>query len=426
MTVNYMRNLIDRFIDILISLIENDTYDKISKCDILFICHDVDRGEIKDGLPYSKLIDSCYEELISKGFKCQQLARPFSKLVNNKAWAKPYSINRNYLLVRIFDSLIKFISFKRSRNNKIVKFYKRLFNLCEPKFIISIDTNRHICNAARDYGIPIAEILHGFGYQPGEWNWINEKKINLPSHILSFDEVSTKSFSILEKSKDVSVQEFPHPWYKRFSIIQRNELDSEWINRPDFLPSQKKCLLISLGWGYDNDHGKHTFMKGILRNGLFYEELIHVIQKTKEEIFWCVRRHPVHLHTKRYKHQLKILNDLINKYENVEWEKSSETSLISLLNHVDAHITMMSMTAYDAALLGVKTLFLCPSLGKNNVNEKLFNDLVQKGYAIKSYNDEKFILDWALNVKKTEPLKLTDATDEDWNNFMLQFKEQNV
>ncbi len=45
-----------------------DTYQSLGKCDVLLCCHDVNRGDTLDGLPYSKLIDSVSEDLMDKGW----------------------------------------------------------------------------------------------------------------------------------------------------------------------------------------------------------------------------------------------------------------------------------------------------------------------------------------------------------------------
>ena len=104
--------LIAKFRELFPALKCSDSINKLTKCDVLLICQDVDRGDLKFDLPYSKLLDSVHEDLTTRGYICKQFAPPFSLIVGKKAWASPYSANRFFLTTHIegkFKNLIRSI-----------------------------------------------------------------------------------------------------------------------------------------------------------------------------------------------------------------------------------------------------------------------------------------------------------------------------
>jgi hypothetical protein len=109
-------------------------------------------------------------------------------------------------------------------------------------------------------------------------------------------------------------------------------------------------------------------------------------------------------------------------YSNCEWVKSTTIPLVSLFKVIDGHISMSSMTCYDAALMGIKSLLMCPILLKGRLGEDTFYDLEEAGFVIKNPGDSAFILNWVNNVKRGEGFSLTDATEKDWELFLESFK----
>jgi hypothetical protein len=413
------------FIRILSSLKLKDTIYKIPKSDTLLVCHDVDRGEIKNYKPYSKLIDSIHEDLIKKGFKVSQFSLPFT--VMEDAWSSPFRANKLFFFAYIFGGLItKFTKFFNFSSNNFIDYFNSyifdyLLKKCNPKFIIAIGANSILCEISKKKNVPVIELLHGFGYK-NLWVWENLDSSQLPSHILSLDRTSTNTFSIL-KNKGTDIIEIPHPWYKRFyNNPDISDLDSEWLAKPDFIKAGKKVILVSLTWGYDGDHGEHSYLSNLVENGLIPNSLINAIEYSKEDFFWCIRRHPVQYRSSKYDYQIDFLNSLTLKYSNCEWKKSTSMPLVSLFKVIDGHISMSSMTSYDAALMGIKSLLLCPSLLKGNIGENYFSDLEADGFVIKKTADLAYILNWVKNVKRVKGFTLTSAREQDWELFLENFK----
>ena len=419
--------LITRVTGILRAVKKRDTINKLTKCDVLLICLDVDRGDLKFGLPYSKLLDSVHEDLTAKGYICKQFAPPLSLVVGKKAWAEPYSANRLFLATHIVGKFKNLISSIQKRSALPPDYaahavYKKVLEKVQPMFIVVIGASSVLCWEARKLKIPVLELLHGIGYDSVKWGWDKETVENLPTHILSLDPVSTESFSKLNE-KGIKTIEIPHPWYSRFDIdAVKSDIDPKWLERPNSIPKDKKVILISLTWGYDGDHSPYDYYANILPNGMLPEELLDVIKQTRKEIFWCLRRHPVQVCSNKYDKQIDFLNAIVSECPNSEWQESTTSTINALLPLCAGHISMMSMTAYEAAAMGVKSLLLCPTLKGSRENANLFSDLERDGYAVKGDFNANYILEWVTSVEKTNPRSFNLSTQSNWEILLKELQ----
>jgi len=380
-----------------------DTSKNLKKCDVLLFCHDANRGVTLNNKAYSPLIDSVQDKLKIEGYSCQTIAHPFSKLIGNLAYGDTVAINRSYLKALVLDKILK--------NNNLVKYYEDLFKAANPKIIISIGCNDEFCLAARNLNIYHFELLHGIGYTPMPWDWDKKEKENLPQGILSLDVVSTNTFNEL-KLKGLDVYQINHPFLSRFNLKNNIELPEEWILK-DIDQKYTKTILIALQWGYAPSIDELDIHKGILNNGLFFEEIESIIKETKDSIFWRFRFHPVqYRQQKKYKKLFNIVDNFIKEFKNCEWKESTFLPLPSILGTCDGHITMSSMSSYEAAYLGIRTLALCPTLQKGGIYENMFEDLVKKGYLVKEKPNKVKICNWINALTRLEPL--------------LQFSNQDV
>lgn len=372
----------------------SDTSKNLKKCDVLLFCHDANRGIDLEGKAYSPLLDSIQEELNKDGLSTQTIAHPWSKLFGEKAFGNVFSINRSY-----FFAILKVKIFKKDFCTPL---YEKILQQASPSRIISIGCNDGLCKAARMLGIPHAELLHGIGYGVIPWGWDTKSEEFLPQEVLSLDVVSTRTFSFLERN-NIKITQIHHPFLKRFNKNNDKWLPKEW--RLNSLNIYEKEVLFSFQWGYDHEIGCLKNLQGILPNGLFPEEIISVIKKTKNKILWRFRFHPVQLRMKsKYKKHFDLINKLVKENENCEWEESSTKPLPAILYRCDAHVTMFSMSAYEAAYMGVKTLTLCPTVMEGGSQEYYFLDLVDKKYVTKMKPNEQEIFDWIIDAEKTDPI----------------------
>lgn len=254
--------------------------------------------------------------------------------------------------------------------------------------------------AARISGARSLEVLHGYGYSSVPWGWDWAPKEALPDVVIAFDAVSANTFGALA-NKGLQVSLVENLWYRKFRDPDEfSRLPAFWRQEQNWIPKGKKAVLVSMSWGYDGDHGTYTFFAGILKNGLFPEELIEAIKLAGDEYYWIFRLHPVQLLGERSGRYRKILDDLCGKFRNCEWETGTRAPLPLLLRCCHAHISMVSMTAYDAAFMGVRSLMLCPTLRPGGANELMFDDLKRRGYVELGSFDANAIVSW---VQSTGP-----------------------
>lgn len=388
-----------------------DTTKKILACDALLFCHDVDRGISRNNKAYSPLLDSLKEQIEDAGYLCTSIAHPWSEIVGETAYGSPISINRSYLIAKILDKLLASFEYKAS-----VKLYERIITKSKAKVVLTIGCNNQLCEAARNLGVFHVELLHGIGYTPIPWGWESKDKIHLPQAILSLDPVSTNTFAELKKH-NVIVKEIPHPFLSRFQKNSSQAIPSEWLPKKAAI-QYKKEILVSLQWGYLPNVDECDIFKGYLPNGLFYEELKEVIRLTKDSVFWRFRFHPVqYRQPKKYEELFTLMDKLVNENKNCDWRDSTYIPLPGLLLQCAGHITMSSMTSYEAAYMGKQTLTLCPSLRTNGVYEDFFEDLVDLGYVEKKQVSVDAVLDWIDRVGCMKPLLNNCEIDEklfDW------------
>lgn len=390
-----------------------DTIKTIEVCDVLLFCHDVDRSISLNNQAYSPLLDSMRDDLEKNGLTCITIAHPWSEIIGERGYGNPIAINRSYFLATIMDKFSK-----GYKSNNTLRLYKKIIAKAKAELIITIGCNDDLCEAARSLDVFHAELLHGIGYKPMPWDWDKKEKIHLPQCIFSLDEVSTQTFSELEKY-EIIIKEIAHPFLRRFESKYIDNLPQEWL-APNKKDGYEKEILVSLQWGYAPGIDEFEYFEGFLSNGLFYDEIECIIRKTNKKVFWHFRFHPVqYLQIKKYKKLFDFMDEFVKKYENCGWKESTYIPLPSVLSRCSGHITMSSMTAYEAAYLGIPTLALCPSLKENGVYEEFFNDLVIKGYVTKHAPYVDFVLNWLKNVNKIESMLKKIDSNEDMIEWLV-------
>ena len=153
-----------------------------------------------------------------------------------------------------------------------------------------------------------------------------------------------------------------------------------------------KEILIALQWGYDDKVQVLPEFKGILKNGLFFEEFFELIER-RQDVLWRFRLHPVQTQSSIYWRHINILRVLERRFTNVDWMDSSNLPLSVVLQRCSGVITMSSSVAYDAAQLELKSLLICPTLRKGK-GKLLFDDLVKSGFAKKDEFNVNIVSDW--------------------------------
>ncbi|KZR85000.1 hypothetical protein [Synechococcus sp. MIT S9504] len=394
-----------KFIDIFWAAVLSGPDKYPSKCDVLFFCHDSDRGLQLDGRAYSPLIDSLREEFEILGLVSSVVAHPFSRLIGSKAWANPVSLNRKHFAVIVLSCFF----------NKVMLdtlLFSKVFKSCRARVVITIGCSEGLCLAARKLDILHLELLHGYGYDVIPWGLNSRKTSHLPKAILSMDSVSTETFLPIAQ-RGIKILEIPNPFIKKF--VGKNS-SYQPLPSNDIYPIAKsyvKRIIVLLQWGYDGDHGKYTHLAGILDNGLFPKKLEQVIIEM-QEVFWHFRLHPVQHRGQKYSAIRERLHAFCSIHSNCEWQTASSLPLPSLARICSGSVSMSSMASYECANFGLKSLLLCPSLRDGNTNAGLFEDLVSSGYAVKSSAETSYIKSW---IDEAVPLKsnlLNTSSSASW------------
>ncbi len=379
---------------ILKSLRHKDTYKAMEHCDVVLCCADSDRADDYEGKAYSKILDSFAERLVKSGIRVQRFAWPYSQLTGCAAWGYAHSANRRFFWSLLWSKGRKVLGLKPAAESMEVNFYSHLISQTGCRSLAGIGLPSTAIRAAKMRGIKSLEILHGYGYSSVPWGWGSAAKETLPDVVITFDPLSAKTFGSLAINC-LEVAQIENLWYRKFrDKSEFDRLPPSWRREQNWIPKGKKTVLVSMSWGYDGDHGIYPFFAGILKNGLFPEELVDAIQLAGDEYYWIFRLHPVQLRGERSGRYRKILRNLCGKFKNCEWEIGTTIPLPLLLRSCHAHISMISMTAYDAAFMGVRSLMLCPTLRSGGANELMFADLKQRGYLELGSFDANAIVSW--------------------------------
>jgi hypothetical protein len=365
-----------------------DTWTSANKSEIIFYQPDGALGDNFENLPFGKLLGPLAVHLRSQEITFTILAKPFSLLTGEKAWGNPLSCNRSAVLYYLLKRLKMTKTAHKFMSRRVGLFLSK----SNARAIFTIGADDWLCEACHMYGIPIVEVLHGKGYTYIPWGWEKKNVRNLPSQIICFDLTSTKTFQALSS--------------KGLTITQSQEIWSDFFDQTISLQNTNQVwdavILFSMQWGYNGDHGSKKYLKGILDNGIAPEFILEMVKNRNLNYKWLFRLHPNQLRGSQFKRLAKTLNKLksINPY--FEWETTSKNPLSTILGGVTHHITMYSMTTYDAAERGIPTLLLCPTLQPGGVEENLYKDLISANLAIKGLWEQDYVNDWILQYKGKE------------------------
>lgn len=367
--------------------------------DILLICNDGDRGIKIENKLYSPIMDSFRERAESWGYKTCTFASPYSSMVGKVAFNNPFSLNLLFLLDKLLHT--------RFFINK----FKKILLSSKCKLIISIDTNKEYLAAARQAQIPVAEIMHGWGYTSFAyrgWDVVS----NQPDFFIAYDEVTIKSLrEVTNPEKIIAVN---HIWLERFKDSLFVQAIAQNYIKPILrkkLKSFHKTIVYAAEWGYDSEVQE---FEGIIDNGVMHDSVNQAIKNTTKDVQWIIKPHPIQLRNPNYRRHIKFFHDLEKKNANVIMEEAKEIPTQLLLTFADGVITMSSMTSYDAAFLGVPSLGLCPCLKTTGMYRDYYKDIENEGFFTRGELNTESIIVWIKKnaQKKRESFNSLKKTDD--------------
>lgn len=393
-----------------------DTIQSAQATDVLTFSHDADRADYLSGKAYGRILGSIEEVLELDGLEVTRVAHPYSKLVGSKAWGDPLSMNRTAFIAALRRRLFRLLG---NTDSTAIKTYRKLLASTRPKVILCIGAPSELCRVAKEKRIPLIEVLHGKGYSKVPWDW-EKREINaLPSGVVAFDPVSTSTFQSISPS-ELSVWQISDPWLSKFKTENQLSLPDEWKDLYTKPPSGRPVILFSLQWGYAGDHGDYSDYEGVLTNGLIPEAVLQTIAETWDSFDWLLRMHPAQKTGRLFRKQRAFLDRVAVANPNVDWEWASSAPLPIVLSQVTHHVTMSSMTAYEAAAVNVPTLLLCPTLVGGGLYEDMFLDLVDQGVAQKRSCEKPEIIEWVDNessIKRQHTLGNKEFTTREFSDY---------
>jgi hypothetical protein len=220
--------------------------------------------------------------------------------------------------------------------------------------------------AARSLGVHVVEILHGYRYQPGAYDYETKCIEALPCELWALDDHSQKSFVSLQK-RGVAVKRIKNPWHE-LVLLNDPQSDNPVKQYLNFLEAEllkfkgdRPMILLALTWGYEVGGP----LEGIYSNGVFPEELGGVI-KDHPDIYWIIRPHPVHLRDPKMIRSLNAISELVKSCEHGAPLDIAMGPLPSLLKFSDAFMTTSSSSAAEALEFRLPCFFFDSSRGSES------------------------------------------------------------
>ena len=231
----------------------------------------------------------------------------------------------------------------------------------------------------------------------------------LPNVILSFDQCSYNTVSGLCEGRDIISYQTEDAWYN-YLMFDKDKNNHELKS---IISNFEKVILVSLQWGYD---GERDRLSNIIPNGIVHPAIESLIQESCKDSLFLIRLHPIQMLRPWYRHHVEYIQALAKKYQNVEFDLSSNLPLHYILDDVDVHLTMSSSCVGEAAVAKVPSLLLCPSLKLGNENYGLFRELESEGDVTFGELNKDYIQNW-VNISCKQGSKDTYNVEEVRNSL---------
>lgn len=350
---------------------------------LLFSCHDVDRSMVgPEGLRFSPLLEGIRQLAAPATLPVSNLTHPWATFPGHRVQGGSVTVNRRIMALRLRAKLRR-----RAGLDDESEFYARVLGHLRPRFVFSIQPPAGLCLAARRAGIPLAEAMHGTNVsladevfvremsRPDEWQ---------PQIVISYDDVTHGTVSTLCEGRPIRALRAGDPWL----IACRRQRHVQGA-----LPGRReRRALVTLQWGYD---GERAALSGIVPDGVFHPALEQAIAEAARDGWtFLVRMHPIQMNAPGYRHHRRRIQALAARHANVEVAQATSWPLPLLLDEVAGHITLSSSAVGEAAVAGVRSLTLCPTLHAGGAHEGLFHELRDAGMVDFGRLDATSIVGW--------------------------------
>lgn len=409
MNIKHFAGIFWRYLSVLIDLI--NAYSRlgknpefVDKC-ILFSASDGNRGHHGVDGYFSPIFAPIQSYCESYSFKSINLSYPLSHYHSREVSGGAILLNRqaiSILFIELIEKVMlgKNIAAQRKKKRR-VQLLKNMLSFLKPSLIFAFQATQELCTAAHELGISVVEPMHGMNLSPSDEIFKStiyglESNV-LPDAYLAYDDRTLSTLRDLIGDRDISVFRMPHPWHVECQNPESIYFNGKLLSSLTSASNTVK-ILVSLQWGYA---GERDSLSNIIPNGVMHPSIVEAII-TNPHVLWLLRLHPVQLRTRGYKSHIEYVRLLSEKYQNVKWEEPTSLPLPAILSNIQGHITMTSGTAGEAAIFGVPSLLLCPTLRIGGALQGWFSELVEGEYAEYGVLDAKCISDWISKLSSTQ------------------------
>ena len=358
---------------ILNSFIYHVPIKKLTKTDILYLCHDNSRPILLNNKFYSPLIDSIIIKLNS--LSNITLALPFSKYSGSKTFGNTVNLNL-YVIIALIKRVFYFKSIFLSDINKdpLIIFYSRLLLKLDVKIIIGIQPSTEICIAANKNNIDVFDVQHGIitSSEEGSYYSLNKRKLfhdlGKPNFILckninSFNKILNSKIDI----KPIMIGNLNRFFYQNIYKNNSNRILFENNNRTILFTLQPYLAC-------DEEFKENNKFEGVF----FPKVVLNFILNS--EFNFILKLHPAQIQkATTFRKHIKAFDKLFSTRNNVEYIICNQKPLDYSMSISDLHITYNSATAFEAMDYNLTTILL--DTDKIRLQD-YFGDLLESNYML--------------------------------------------
>lgn len=374
--------------------------ESVEKC-ILYSGSDANRGHCGPDGYFSPILDPIQEYYKRRSFKAINLSYPLSYYHSSEVRGGAILLNRRAIAIILIELVEKIalgngIAAQRKSNRRVL-LLKNMLSILKPNLIFAFQATQELCKAAHELDIAVVEPMHGMNLSPKDEIFKNTifgiAPVALPDAYLAYDDRTQVTLSELIDDREITVFRMPHPWHVECQNIDSLLLDVKWSSIL-FSSTKPVKILVALQWGYA---GERDSLSNIIPNGILHPSIEQAIVENPD-VLWLLRMHPVQIKARGYKAHRDYVQSLTERHPNVEWQDATELPLPTILAHVQGHITMTSGTAGEAAIFGVPSLLLCPTLKPGGAHSGWFTELAKEGVVEFGELESGYITKWILRL----------------------------
>ena len=409
-----------KYLSILKSYLNGDSWRNIEKCDVLLVCHENDRGYKLSGKWYSPLLDSIAWHLNDLSYS--RITKGISQLKSVNTFGEPKLYSR-YLI----NSKIKSIFLKAFRSDYYylsqVRLWKEILLKSEASIVIAIQPDEALCHAGKIMNVLVCDYQHGvitdsMPYYGSEFQ-VTKKSEALPHVYLCWDQPSCDVLNKWTVAKNIPAYNVGHSWLDRFcNVNQLDELVKSELLLIRNMNSNSKCnVLVTLQWGLSEFYPEFFSDDEFIHNSL-----VNVIKKCSRDYNWYIRLHPVHVKNEAVKRKIC---DFFSKIDNVDTEIATSASLPALLSQMHGHITWDSSSVIEATNFAIPSFVMNPGKFSSlqTPTELRGEILIEEGLPYSSKLYSKFVERSSNSIEELtlsnwlQELNFTSASDFNKSSF---------